>query len=169
MPTSSNSESRALVCSRSNIAGYSPASSAPSMTQYDPGTADGPTSALGLGLQAGLVLLDELADLVGHSEQLRPLLLVQGDRETAQAVHRHAALLAHLETDAAAALALQLLVLRPQPFDFGLQVFIRHRHLDRKRDCSPFELALLASPIDLSRALRTMARSFESNGHTRTV
>ena len=50
-----------------------------------------------LGLQLGLVLLDEVADLVGHVEQPQPLLLVERHREATQAVDGDAALLKNAE------------------------------------------------------------------------
>ena len=46
--------------------------------------------------------LDEGAEVVSQLEQLGPLLLVEGDRKAAEAVHRHPALLAHLERHTAA-------------------------------------------------------------------
>ena len=39
------------------------------------------------GLELGLVLDDECPDIVSHSQQLRPLLLVERDGKTAEAVH----------------------------------------------------------------------------------
>ena len=53
------------------------------------------TSAL--GLEARVIGADEGADVVGHVEQLGPLLVVEGHREAAEAVDRHAALFADLE------------------------------------------------------------------------
>src|SRR5262249_40268798 len=58
---------------------------------------------------------DETPDVVGNVEELGPLLLVERDREAAEPVHRHAALLAHLERDATALRPLEALVLRSQP------------------------------------------------------
>src|SRR5262245_52025074 len=55
-----------------------------------------------LGLELAVVVANEGSDVIGHVEQLRPLLLVERDGEAAEPVHGHAALLAHL--DAAAAL-----------------------------------------------------------------
>src|SRR5439155_26925291 len=53
----------------------------------------GAASARLLGLQLGVVRLDEGADVVGHVEQLDPLLLVDGDGKTAVPVDGHVALL----------------------------------------------------------------------------
>src|SRR5471032_1435195 len=62
---------------------------------------------LRLGFQLRIVLLQKRTNLVGHREQLLPLLLVERDRKAPEAVHRHAALLAHFQADAAPALALE--------------------------------------------------------------
>src|SRR5258706_12793063 len=84
------------------------------------------TDLLRLGLQLRVVLLEEGANLVGHREQLLPLLLVERDRKASQPVDRHAAFLAHLQADAAPALRLQPLVLRLQPLELRPQILVRH-------------------------------------------
>src|SRR5208283_4485331 len=64
----------------------------------------GHRKSLGFGLlelQARLVLLEELAELVGLVEQANPLFVVQGDRKAAEAVNADAALLAHFKVDRA--------------------------------------------------------------------
>src|ERR1041384_2425639 len=80
----------------------------------------------GLRLQVGVVVADERADVVGHVEQLRPLLLVEGHREASEAVDRDAALLADLQRDALRGRALQALVLRAQLLELGLDLVFRH-------------------------------------------
>src|SRR5205085_965116 len=79
-----------------------------------------------LGLQLGIVLFHERADVIGHREQLRPLLLVQGHGKAAQPVYRYAALLAHAEARGAIASALELFVLGTQPVELSLHVFVAH-------------------------------------------
>src|SRR4030095_4441267 len=84
------------------------------------------TLSFGLRLQLGLVFRDELADFVGHRQQCGRLLFVEGDREAAEAVDGDAALLAHLETRAAATLALEAFVFRFEWFEFRLQIVPGH-------------------------------------------
>src|SRR5436853_7796415 len=79
-----------------------------------------------LRLQLALVLLDELANLIRHVEELHPLLLVERDRESTQTIHRHAALLADLERHGARRALLECFVLSPKPFDFRLQILVGH-------------------------------------------
>src|SRR2546426_7351769 len=81
---------------------------------------------LRFGLQLGVVFLDERPDLVGHGQQLRPLLLVERDREAAEAIDRHAALLADLEVDAATTLALEAFVFGFELLELGPQIFVCH-------------------------------------------
>src|SRR2546425_10440084 len=81
---------------------------------------------LRFGLQLGVVLLDECANLVGHGQQLRPLLLVERDREAAEAIDGHAALLADLEVGAATTLGLEPFVFRFELLELGLQIFVCH-------------------------------------------
>src|ERR1017187_7163456 len=113
-----------------------------------PGRRAWPCLCLGLRLQLRVVFLDECPKLVGHGEQLRPLLLVERDRKAAEAVHRHAALLADLETDAATMLTLEALVLSLETFQFRFQVLVCHLGFldssaargvmpDRRGDCIP--------------------------------
>src|SRR2546425_5474101 len=54
-----------------------------------------------LRLQRRRVLADEGTQLVGHVEELLPLLLVEGHREAAEAVDGNAAFLAHLDAHTA--------------------------------------------------------------------
>src|SRR5580658_9685400 len=75
-------------------------------------------------LQAVLILADESPDLVGHAQELLPLLPIERDREASHAVDRKSALLAHLEIDAPACWFLQCLVLRAKPLDLSFQIFI---------------------------------------------
>src|SRR6185503_15656347 len=79
-----------------------------------------------LGLQLGVVLGDEGADVVGEVEELAPLLLVEGDREAAEPVHRHPALLAHLERDAPRSPRLERRVLGAQLLQLGLHRVVSH-------------------------------------------
>src|SRR3990167_11192072 len=72
------------------------------------------------------MFLDECSNLVSHCEQFRPLLFVERDGKPAEAIDRNAALLADLEADATATLALEALILRPEPFQFGFQIFVSH-------------------------------------------
>src|ERR1019366_4875116 len=71
---------------------------------------------LRLRLQLGVVLLEKRPDLVGHREELGPLLLVERHRKPPEPVDRDAAFFADLEAHAAAALTLQ-------PFVLGFQSF----------------------------------------------
>ena len=79
-----------------------------------------------LRLQLPVVLLDELPNLVGPGEQLRPLSFVERDEKTAEARDGHIALLADLETKIATTLTLETLIIRPELFKFGLQISIYH-------------------------------------------
>src|SRR5262245_45523466 len=59
---------------------------------------DGRTEASSvLGLELAVVVANEGPDVIGHVEQLGPLLLVQRDGEAAEPVDGHASLLAHLD------------------------------------------------------------------------
>src|SRR5439155_23620880 len=82
-----------------------------------------PRSAL--RLQRRGVLTNEGAQLVGHVEKLLPLLLVEGHREAAEAVHRDAALLADLDALPAAGGAPEALVLGLDALELCLLV-VRH-------------------------------------------
>src|SRR5215210_1540343 len=84
------------------------------------------TPLLRLGFQARIILTDKCADLVGHRQQLRPLLLVQRHREAPEPVNGNSTLLAHLEADRASALVFQPFVFRFEPFELGFQILIRH-------------------------------------------
>src|SRR5712691_11362250 len=84
------------------------------------------SSARFFGLELGVVLGDEGADVAGHVEQLRPLLLVERDREAAEPVHGHAALLAHLERDPARRPCLERRVLGPESFELALLGVVSH-------------------------------------------
>src|SRR2546428_9310844 len=86
-------------------------SSSRSRSATSPSSAEG-TSAL--RLQRRRVLADEGAQLVGHVEELLPLLLVEGHREAAETVDRNAALLAHLDAHAAVGRS-------PEAIDLGLR------------------------------------------------
>jgi len=90
----------------------------------------GKASALAvLQLQRGLVGLDKLTELIGLVKQPGPLLVVQGDRKSAQAIDADAAFFADLEVESAALTSLELLFrLRQFGFQF-LIAWIRHRHL----------------------------------------
>src|SRR5262245_1801322 len=83
-------------------------------------------SGFGLGLQFGVVFFDEHPNLVGHRQQLPPLLFVERDGKPSEPVHGHAALFADLQADAATALALETLVLRLEAFELRFEVFFRH-------------------------------------------
>ena len=58
-----------------------------------------------LALQLARVLAREAPDLVGHAEDLLPLVHVEGDREAPQAVEGDRTLLAHAQAQAAAGAA----------------------------------------------------------------
>src|SRR5262249_18160934 len=78
-----------------------------------PGGARTPCGLAGLlRLERRLVVPDEGADVVTHVEELRPLLLVEGDGEAPEAVDRDRALLADLERDAPSPPGLERRVLR---------------------------------------------------------
>jgi hypothetical protein len=81
---------------------------------------------LRLGLELGIVLLEERADVVGHRQELLPLLLVERYGKSPQSIHGHATLLAHFQAHASTALALEPFVLRLEPLEFGFQIFVRH-------------------------------------------
>src|SRR6185312_8384303 len=66
---------------------------------------------------------DEAPDVVGHVEELDPLLLVERHREAAHAVDRHRALFADLERDALAGARLERLVFLLQLLQLSLQLF----------------------------------------------
>jgi len=70
-------------------------------------------------LQPSLVLLDERPDVIGHVEQLQPLLLVQRHGEPTEAVDRDASLLANLHRDALVPPRLQRLVLGLEALQLG--------------------------------------------------
>src|SRR5438105_3650310 len=91
-----------------------------------PGPASGGRGLLAFDLQSRFVLFDELADLVGHVEQLGPLLLVERHREAAQTVYRNASLLTDLESCGAAARTFQPLVFGLQTLELGFQVLVGH-------------------------------------------
>src|SRR4051812_4150188 len=57
------------------------------------------TSCLLLGLELRVVGREELADVVGHVEQLGPLLFVERDGKSPESVYRQAALFADLHRD----------------------------------------------------------------------
>src|SRR5262245_7004576 len=82
-----------------------------------------------LRLELGLVLPDEGPDLVGHVEELHPLLLVERDREATQPVDRDAALVAHPQADPLAGPGFQRLVLGPQSGQLVLVALVGHRRL----------------------------------------
>ena len=90
-------------------------------------TARGAEISVALGLELRLVFRNESADLVGHVEQLGPLLLVERHREAAEAVHRDPSLLRHLERRRPAALLLEALVLGAQALKLHLQIVVGHR------------------------------------------
>src|SRR5262245_8023113 len=95
-----------------------------------PATSQREASAIGtasvLGFELALVVADEVPDLIGHVEQLDPLLLVERHGEPAHPVHRDGPLLAHLQAASAALTSLQPLVLRPQPLQL-LTLVLFHR------------------------------------------
>src|SRR5262249_6242528 len=79
-----------------------------------------------LRLELCLVLLDVDSVLVGHVEQLRPLLLVERHREPPETVDRDAALLGDLERAGSAGrlVALQLLVLGAEPLELCFEIVV---------------------------------------------
>src|SRR5688500_1549065 len=83
-------------------------------------------SALLLGFELGVVRFEEGADVLCNVEQARPLLLVERAGEAAEAVHRHAALFAHLQRHAARAARLEGGILRPQALELRLLILISH-------------------------------------------
>src|SRR5215203_1729690 len=86
-----------------------------------------------LRFQLRLVVLDEGTNLVGHRQELCPLLFIQGDREASESIHGDAALLAHLQAHTASALALERFVLGLQPLQLGLEVLISHAGIVSRR------------------------------------
>src|SRR3989449_5452424 len=85
----------------------------------------GPLS-LWFRLQLGVVFLDERPNLVSHREELRPLLLVEGDRKAPEPVDGDASLLADFQAGAPPALGFQPLVFRLESFQFGLEIVVGH-------------------------------------------
>src|SRR5262249_23900639 len=81
------------------------------------------------GLELGLVGGNELAKLVRHVEQLEPLLLVERDGESPQAVDGYAPLLAHLDGDAPGRALLQRLVFTPKALQLRLEILVCHHSL----------------------------------------
>src|SRR5262249_9846292 len=86
-----------------------------------------------LRLQRAVVLAHEGANVVGHVEQPNPLLLVQRHRKPAEAVHRQAALLAHLHRHASAGTLLEPLVLGSQALQLFFHVLVHHGTSPTKR------------------------------------
>src|SRR5256712_11971750 len=82
----------------------------------------GPLS-LWFRLQLGVVFLDERPNLVGRREELRPLLLIEGDGKASEPVDGDASLLADFQAGAPAALSFQPLVFCLESFQFGLKIF----------------------------------------------
>src|SRR5918993_541808 len=80
-------------------------------------------SELLLRLQFRVVLLDERTDLAGHVQQLRPLFLIERDREASESIDRHATLLADFQAHRASALVLELFVLSLEPLQLRFQIF----------------------------------------------
>src|SRR5579872_6704924 len=78
-----------------------------------------PAARLFLLLEQVIVFLDEPADLVGHSQELLPLLAVQGDGKAAQPIDGKGAFLADLHSHLAAR-PLERLVFGAEAFQFGL-------------------------------------------------
>jgi hypothetical protein len=70
-----------------------------------------------------VIFTDESADLVGHPEQLFPLLPIKCDRESPQSVNRKPTLLADLERHLPSGF-LQGFVLGTKPLNFCFQIFI---------------------------------------------
>src|SRR5713101_418330 len=83
-------------------------------------------SRLWLGLQLGIVVLQERPNLVRHVEKLRPLLLVERDRKTTQPVDRDASLLAHLHGDGPAGARFQRLILGLETLQFRFHLLLIH-------------------------------------------
>src|ERR1700752_4130452 len=69
---------------------------------------------LPLHLQRGFVRRDERPDGIGHIEELQPLFLVQGYRETPHSIDREPALLADFHGDAGSSALFERGVLVPQ-------------------------------------------------------
>src|SRR5581483_12401264 len=79
-----------------------------------------------LRFQLRLVVLDEGADLVGHVEQLGPLLLVERDRKSSESVDGDAALVGDLERGPTRGTFLQSFVFRAQALELGFQILVAH-------------------------------------------
>src|SRR5687767_15126713 len=80
-----------------------------------------------LRLELAVVRRDERPDLVGHVEQLRPLLLVERHGKSSEPVDREATLLADLERYPTRRTLLQRRVLLPQPLELRSHFIVRHR------------------------------------------
>jgi len=85
----------------------------------------GESSADLLLLLRGMVILtDEGTDLVGHPQELFPLLSLEGDGKAPQAVNGQSTLLAHFQPHLPSRRFLQRFVLGPKPLNFFFQIFV---------------------------------------------
>src|ERR1039458_5199088 len=76
-----------------------------------------------LQFHASLVRLQKLADLIGLVEQPGPLLVIEGDRKSPQAIHAHTALFADFKLETASLTPLSLFQFRNSGFQFFVTWF----------------------------------------------
>src|ERR1017187_517301 len=84
-----------------------------------------------LQFHASLVRFEKLSELIGLVEQPDPLFVIEGDRESSQAIHAHAALFADLEFETAPLASLSLFQFRDSGFQFFVTWF---GHIDFPQD-----------------------------------
>ena len=75
-------------------------------------------------LQGTVIFPNEVADLVGHPEQLSPLLFIKRDREAPKPVYGQTTLLANLQRHLPSCRFLQCFVLGTKPFNLCFQIFV---------------------------------------------
>src|SRR5438094_4883416 len=128
----------ATLSARRDDAGTCSAASATHRNVYQPACRGATSRPLALRLQRRLVVPDEGADLLGHVEEPRPLLLVERHGEPPEAVDRDTALLAHLDRDPAARGAFESLVLGSQARELAVRHVVGHgaRVADAPRHCT---------------------------------
>src|ERR1700678_1873405 len=72
------------------------------------------------------VVLQEGFDFILHAQDFRPLFLVEGHREPADAVKGYRSLFTHFQTQSTDTLGFKLIVFRAQLFNLCPQIFLGH-------------------------------------------
>src|SRR5438046_9930328 len=81
-----------------------------------------------LRLQLPLVRHNERPDVIGHPQELEPLLLVKRHRKTPHPIDRERALLADFHGNARGSPLFERSVLVTQALELGLQIIVCHRY-----------------------------------------